>query len=702
MTGVLRPAPILAVVMVLALSALGAMAQTVGVRSGEHDGFTRLVLDIGTHRDWSLSGTGDSRRLSLTPAAEGYEIGQVFDLIPRSRLAALEVDDGLILSLACPCDVSASRYQGRYLVLDIAAAPAAVSPLPAPDRPPSGAMAIQRGQAAAERLPDMSRVLIADTALTPAQVRVAAQPGPGDVDMAEAARIMAEQLARAAASGLLSAAPLRPMSDADPLPDRPDVQIGRPPPPAPMDPSVHTLPLRAETALDAALHQAPGPQPRRNRLACTGATVPTRDWSSGAGLDQGLGLLRAAVFDDRDQVQRDAVIALAQHYLFYGFGAEAAFWLHQIEDAPAELQVIAALVDRLDGPHFPPEPDPLTCSDEELLWRYLDAAPGAPALAEDQAGRVQRATAALPPVLRDQIAPRIARALFADGHLQAARNLRDMLARGGRLPDAALLMLDLDLGGRGQDDAATRATLAAALRDDGGDPVTLMAHALALDRDMGVPVSGVRLGAAEALLREHGLTLDTVALWQEVMLAHGALGAVDPVLDLLAGGDRLPATARDAALTMLFTDRLDARDTAALFLLVRTHGTAWRAEGSVAGRTRVGVIGHLRDAGLFDTADILRREQRPLILPIRPPPAPDPGEVLRDAWHGGDWALLGQSASGPHHEIALRMATSSPAMDPGAPLDLPALAARVADSRDLRQDITALLAAPVPIMGAAE
>ena len=35
-----------------------AAAQTIEVRSGEHDGFSRLVLGIGADRQWRLEGTG--------------------------------------------------------------------------------------------------------------------------------------------------------------------------------------------------------------------------------------------------------------------------------------------------------------------------------------------------------------------------------------------------------------------------------------------------------------------------------------------------------------------------------------------------------------------------------------------------------------------------------------------------------------------
>ncbi|PWK59808.1 hypothetical protein [Roseicyclus mahoneyensis] len=693
---------------VLTLNAPVALAQTIAVQSGEHDGFTRLVLDIGADRDWSLTGTGETRLLTLDPPVAGFAIGRVFDLIPRDRLSALTAEEGLVLSLACDCDISASRYQNRYLVLDIAASPAR-SADPAPeaesDPDPRALDAVQR-QAAAERLPDLTSLMAAHPArptFSPPLPLAPEPTAPPAIDMAEAARIMSEQLARAAASGLLEAAPGRPLTDADPvLTAAIDASAAPAPAPAETAPDMPPpaqeprpgVPLRAQTAFDMAQTGGALQGPQRNNLTCTGAALSMPDWSDTAGVDRGLGALRLALYDDRDQLQRDAVIALARHYLFYGFGAEAAYWLAQIDDAPAQLAVIAALVDDADGARFPAEPDPVICSDEELLWRYLDGGLEDHQMTADLAGRLQRATAALPTGLRDQIAPRMARRLDADGEGQAARNLRDMLLRGGRVPEAVMLRLDRDLGIVRADDPALPGAMALAVRDDGGDPVGAMAQALAFNRETGVTPPAVWLVAGEALLRENGTGPTTAVLWRELLLAHAETDGLDHVLTLLSQDHDLPQQALDDAMTALVADRLAAGDTAALFVLARLHGPTWQATGSEAGRARVGAMAHLRDAGLPEAAEMLRAGQRLLILPARPAPPPAAEDALRLAWETGDWTRVADIAAGAHHQIARRMITRD---GPPPPMpDLPALAARVADSATLRQEVTSLLALPYP------
>lgn len=694
-----------AIVLVCAgLAPAPGAAQVIPVRSGEHAGFSRLVLDIGAGRAWDLAGAGRERRLVLDPAPEGFDIGSVFALIPRDRLSGLAAGDGLSLSLACDCPVEASRYADRYLVIDIR---------DAPEGPGPTAREAER-RAAADRLPDLTRLLMdgpdggagaPDPA--PREDAPPVPPASEEIDLDEAARMMAEQLARAAASGLLDAAPARPLADADPVP-RPaprapvetPVEASGPPGPAAGpegDPRRPPLPLRAETAFDAALHRGSAAEPQRPRLACTGEELRLADWAAGPGVDRGLGSLRRALFDGRDRLQRDAVLALARHYLHFGFGAEAAHWLRRIEDAPPDLLVIAALVDARDGPRFPRDPDPAICSDGELLWRYLD---GALAAGPGAAGRLQRAAAALPPALRDQVVPRLARQLFEDGFEGEARNLRDLLSRAGSVPQAVLLQLDLDLGVPRADHEATRAALELALRDDGADPVSAMAHALAFDRRMGLVADGARRDAAHALLREYGIDAQTATLWHELVLAQGAAGEIGRALRLLQQ-DGLPPGARDAVLTALIAERLAADDLAAVFVLARSFGTRWQAGGSEAGRARVAAIARLRAAGLTEAAEMLRDGQRMLILPARPQPDAGSADGLRIAWQGEDWPRLAEMAAAPHAGIAERLsAEPDDAARGGAgrgdAVDLPALARRVEDSGVLRAEVASLLAAPAP------
>ena len=276
----------------LALSGLAqiAAAQTVPVRSGEHAGFSRLVLDIGAERDWRLEGEGESRRLVLDPPVAGFATDGVFELIPRDRLAGLVAGEGLELRLACPCPVEATRYQARYLVIDIRD--------PVPGAITEDVTEVRQAErlAAAERLPDMTRLLTgarvgsgrAGHPDRPWRRRPRPRPPAGNVDLETAARLMAEQLARAAASGLLDAAPGRPMTECRTRgrPRRPTPTPTAVPVPTCREAHSPALPLRAGTAFDAALRAASVPVADAGRA----------DLPRGAAADRGmecLGSLRS-------------------------------------------------------------------------------------------------------------------------------------------------------------------------------------------------------------------------------------------------------------------------------------------------------------------------------------------------------------------------------------------------------------------------
>lgn len=693
-------------------------AQSIRVRSGDHPGFTRLVLPIGADREWDLSQQADGQwLLSLTPAVDGFDTSTVFNLIQRTRLSNLNATQTLSLDLACACDVSSFRHDTRFLVIDIADP----DPNALPPEPETPDPAAQARADAADALPDLANLLRRPGELpqieqprpeaTPALPAVSSETGPPNPRLAEAAQIMAEQLARAAASGLLDVALNVPLTAGDPTDGIPlDVadgddnpESGRGPAdsatiaphPEQGDEPSRTLPIRAQTAFDPAIQLELPIGPPREEASCNSAPFTVADWSAGGGLYQDLGALRRDLYDERDVLTVDGAISLAEHYLFYGFGAEATYWLRQIQDPPDTLLHIAALVDGAETAPFIPVETAEDCSPGELLWRYLSGSVPNPLEGDDTAA-IQRAFGELPTGLRDQLGPRLALQLVDDGYAGTARNVRDVLHRGGRIDEASLRLLDLALGiSLEASPGQTQQELAEALRDDGGNPATVLAHALAFDRRVGTQPLPARLVTADALIREIGNGPETDDLWRETLLGHAALGQIDEALNRL-GDPARSDVARAEALTDLIAERVAVDDTAALVILAYTYGRDWRPEGSEAGRVQVRAIAALRANGLFEAAQILRDVRRPLILP-----APDavPEDVVDDAtvaWLEGDWARLAETGSGTHANIATRLAQleGDAPLDVAGPPDLNAMNETLTDSRALRAVVTDLLAAP--------
>ncbi|MEJ6393022.1 hypothetical protein V8J82_07145 [Gymnodinialimonas sp. 2305UL16-5] len=710
------------------------LAQTIPIQSGDHAGFTRLVLPIGGNRDWSLQRIDDTEwALELMPSVDGFDTSQIFNLIQRNRLADVTTEDGLSLSLACNCTVTAFRYDTRFLVVDIAD--------PEPDAPAAEleeARAAERA-AAASALPNLAQLLpgravqgfdpeiaMSDPGQIPDQP-VAEEPAPLETAtaadlprqdipnprIAEAAEIMAEQLARAAASGLLDAALDQPLTVADPVAEPLPTEIPEFAP-NPEEPGAEDmaenipdtpdlfptgpLPIRAESALDAGLNIELSRPTRAVPGSCTGATFNIRDWATGAGFEQDLGELRDGLYDERDNLVLSIAEDLARHYIYYGFGAEAIFWLDQIPEAPLDLRYVAALLDGAERTGFPSVTVPSDCSDGELLWRYLANAVE-PDLLPEEVDAVQRGFHALPPSLRDHIGPSLARRFHSDDEVSATRNVREALHRGGRLDAAVLRILDIDIDiapDRSPDE--TRIALEEAVRDDGGDPVTVMARALLFDRMNGTLPSPDRLVAAEALLRETGPGRASDELWREALIGYAAIGQIDRALEMLTSANH-GAEARNEALTDLIAERVSVGDIAALVILAYRYGNEWQPVGSEARRAQLNAIAVLREADLFVAADILRDTRQPLILPLtesEPSEVPNPAQ---QAWRERNWSELAETGRGVHADIAnymLRLTDPVGLPDIAEPVDLTGLNSSVSESRDLRAAINAILDQPAP------
>jgi len=101
--------------------AFPTLAQSLRVVSGDHDGFTRLVV---------LGNPGESWRLGRTPEGYGLQLGRsvrfdltdAFRLIDRSRVAAIWVDpqNGLLrMRVSCACHAFATQEGDGMIVIDV-------------------------------------------------------------------------------------------------------------------------------------------------------------------------------------------------------------------------------------------------------------------------------------------------------------------------------------------------------------------------------------------------------------------------------------------------------------------------------------------------------------------------------------------------------------------------------------------------------
>jgi hypothetical protein len=106
----------------LALSTTPAWAAPARVLTGEHEGFTRLVVDLDDSPEWTVGRTQDGYALQIAGPARQFDLATAFDLIGRSRIAALSADPEtgeLRIAIGCNCHVAPFEFRPGTIVLDV-------------------------------------------------------------------------------------------------------------------------------------------------------------------------------------------------------------------------------------------------------------------------------------------------------------------------------------------------------------------------------------------------------------------------------------------------------------------------------------------------------------------------------------------------------------------------------------------------------
>lgn len=439
------------------LSVSVASAQGIPVRSGEHNGFTRIVVDFPRPTDWVVTREAAGFRVTFTPAPRRFDLSRVFDLIPRTRVervAQSPTDGSLLLYSSCDCELEAFDAGSDAVAFDIKDAPesdaadrsvsilpigltvkttAALRPFPPPFTPssPPGfstslpeetTYPVQPGTATDDRI--SSRAGQPEAGARPEQARNV--PSLSD-DLSEEmrARALAQalraDLERAAQAGLIDV-PAPRLSDRDtespPPPDvrAPDAVLRSEPQRAGDQEN-----LRLRTAHDIWSDEAREIFGKENSCLSPGAF----DFFSAANPRRLLGRLpdlRAALVDARGTVSPSGARALGEAYLALGFGAEAAIVLRDA-NLPgvwaSRFQSLTRIVDLGGDRDEAAWAGATACASPIAMWAVLGQAPGVPTDALNDSA-VQSAFFDLPSHLRIHLAEDLADRLRAAGHPLAA------------------------------------------------------------------------------------------------------------------------------------------------------------------------------------------------------------------------------------------------------------------------------------------
>lgn len=389
------------------------------IRTGEHPGFTRVVMEIEPATEWSLETREGTAVIRFPGRAIAFGTEGVWERIPRDRVTSIAADLGpegarVTLGLGCDCRVTASFVGARRLAIDVIDRGAAAPPPPA------------RETKAARAARETEAVASAEAALAAQIVHAADQGVVQLTGAAPAAPIAVAPVAAAPAVEPVPAPPARPEAPAE---------GGR----ALADQIAAISVYDRDDATLAALRAATPPP-----AACLpDEAFDLGAWSDGTGFSAEAARLMRRIVGEFDRTDPEALRALARLRIRHGFGREAEAELAAFGDAGlADRALLADLARAVEGRAVAAD-GPLAlaedCPGAHALWLALGGA--APAWRGPiQFAAVREAFAALPPDLRALLGPGLAGRLLDRGRAAEAAAIAAISRRPGlpETPEQAL------------------------------------------------------------------------------------------------------------------------------------------------------------------------------------------------------------------------------------------------------------------------
>lgn len=570
-----------------------ALTQVVTVRSGEHPGFSRLVLTLPEPAGWDLGRTGDGYGFRARKAAWRYDVSTVFDLIPRDRLAALWVDPDsgvLRMGLGCDCHVIATPFRPGIVVVDILDGPApadspyeaalsnagrampalvarnTLRPRPRPAPPPS--------------MPDMrEQVRAADLAPGPPLSVPVRSP------RADALRDrLLHDLSRSIASGAVESAAALPARGPQVLP-----LTGQPgsPPAAVSDRETTQLRIR------------PPGEPADRTISSTGQTcVPDADLNLSAWGDdrhplEQLVSAQATLLGEFDHPDQDRLVALVRLHLHLGFGAEARNILQLWAEPGPETAVLDALGRLIDAEAGATVFAGMQgCDTAAALWAALTQ-DRLPPLVDVNRGAVLRAFSALPLHLRRHLGPPLSERFLAAGDADSARAVHGAVDRAAGPHGAGLTLTEARLDAAAGKTAAAEHKLKTIVSENGAAAALALATLVSGLVDRGETPKDEQIIALDAMLREHEGAADAPILRRALARGLTVAGDAERAFRDLAAQD----AASFPGLWHLLAERGDALVLAALALNPPTGSTV-----AIPPPTRLAIARRLQEGGFAEAA----------------------------------------------------------------------------------------------------
>lgn len=472
----------------LGLLAGQASAETAVVYSGEHEDFTRLVIELPAAQDWTVGRTAMGYAFAAAGVSQPvYDTSQVWSRIPKTRLQALQTDaetGALRLTLACDCHVFPFEYQPGIVVLDI-------KPGPAPD---GSTFELAFALLSTDGTPLNSSAKLAPSYDWLDSEAASATPALAETDLAllTGATLLAplrdellQEISRGAARGVVDMAlPKNP-----PTPDPSGYEA------VPWS-QIHIGPP-LETSITEVAEGKDGRRPD-GEVCIPDDLLVIADWGRGRRPLDLLTEARSGLYGEFDVLDQEAALRAVRLHLYLGFGAEAAQYAKLLPDLTPDGQaaMLRSMALIIDGAPDPGSPfaDMLACDGAVSLWAAL-ALDRHPPGAVVNSRAIARSFLALPAHLRTALGEALAERLLALDEAEAARIVGDAVGRSPDVASATVDLLDAKAELHAGEPESALSYAEAAIASDGGDVAAWIALVEAHFRN-GEPLSPA---SAEAL-----------------------------------------------------------------------------------------------------------------------------------------------------------------------------------------------------------
>lgn len=508
---------------------VSATAGPVGITSGEHPDFTRLVMQYDGPVDWQLGRTLDGYSLRVKQQNTTYDMGKAFDLIRKNRLAAIWADSAtgdLHFSIVCLCYAMPFEFRPGIIVVDLHDGPPPKgSSFELPLDGPMPVMALPEHELPKPQPPQpaYSWTDFAPSRVGPeATVQVQTWPYPQGKEMLtvdlglEPLRLsLMEELSRGASQGIVDMA--KPTKTAE----QPTEEVAG-------NPSVQIHVGALPELVIRQKGEAGSPLTAQGAGCLTDAQLDIPVWGTSLAVSDQIGLARQGVTGEFDKPDPDALTRAIRFQLFLGFGAEARSLMRAFPADLPDSAIWKSMAHILDE-----EPDPAPaffgmeeCDTSAALWATLADQKVHPESEEAKAAAM-RSFSALPPHLRRLLGPQLVENFLATEDIKVAVALREAILRAPGDPGPGIILMQAKMDhvlGKPAKAEAQLETLATASGPASAEALVALVEQKAA---LGQSVEFTQVQALEALQTERRGGTDAPQFQRALILARGASGDFD-------------------------------------------------------------------------------------------------------------------------------------------------------------------------------